>query len=136
MSLKEKVYKKVKQLRVKKNQGIDKKGKELVDSKPLAAKLGFKKEKSLQEKIRDMVRNERLMQDLDRVGMETFEDADDFNIGDDFDLHSPYENEFDPDFDRSDFNGFIEEKPAEQPKKASEVQNKAPSEPKKGETNE
>lgn len=43
-----------------------------------------------------MVRSERLKLEVEAQGQETFDEADDFDIGDDFDPTSPYESDFDP----------------------------------------
>lgn len=68
------------------------------DPTPLAPAIGYKREPSLAEKIRQMVRSEKLRQELESTGAESFEDADDFDVGDDFE-HLPmsgHENDFDP----------------------------------------
>lgn len=43
-----------------------------------------------------MVRSERLAQEAAQAGYESFEEADDFEVGDDYDPSSPYETDFDP----------------------------------------
>lgn len=43
-----------------------------------------------------MVRSERLAAEAAAAGYESFEEADDFEVGDDFDPSSPYETDFDP----------------------------------------
>jgi len=68
-----------------------------VSNVPIAPPIGYKKQPSMVEIVRDMVRSERLRQAALDSGHETFEEADDFDVGDDPDvLRSPYENEFDP----------------------------------------
>lgn len=71
-------------------------GREYLNPTPLAPPVGYQRRPSLAQQIRDMVRSERLAQELDRAGFETFEEADDFDVGDDFDPSSPYEEHFDP----------------------------------------
>lgn len=71
-------------------------GRELLDPTPMAPPVGYKRQPSLSEQIREMVRSERLAADLDGLGFETLEEADDFDVGDDFDPSSPYEEVFDP----------------------------------------
>lgn len=71
-------------------------GREYIDPVPFQPAVRMGMEKSLNERIRDMVRSERLAQELDSAGAETFEEADDFDVGDDFDPESPYEVQFDP----------------------------------------
>lgn len=71
-------------------------GREIPDPTPMEPPLGYKRSPSLAEQIRTMVRSEQLALAAEAAGAETFEEADDFNIGDDYDPQSPYENEFDP----------------------------------------
>lgn len=73
---------------------LDERGRELPDPVPLAPPVGYKKQPSLFELVRTMVKSERLRAEVESAGYETFEDADDFVIGDDYDPRSPYENEF------------------------------------------
>lgn len=63
---------------------------------PIAPPVGFVRTKPLHEQIRDMVRSEQLRLEVEQAGAETFEDADDFDVEDDFDPRSPYEYNFDP----------------------------------------
>lgn len=70
------------------------------DPTPMAPPLGFKRRPSLADQIREMVRNERLQRELDEAGYETFEEADDFDVGDDFDPTSAYEEHFDGQFEQ------------------------------------
>lgn len=76
--------------------GDPKRAVEYLDSTPMAPPLGYKRQPSLSEQIREMVRHERLQADLAAQGVETFDEADDFSIGDDFDPKSPFEEHFDP----------------------------------------
>lgn len=73
------------------------KGEEILSSTPLAVPLGFKKPQSISDKIAEFVYNQRLQEKLDAAGVETFEDAEDFEIGDDFEALPPskYEGDFD-----------------------------------------
>lgn len=76
---------------------MDEYGKLIPDSTPLAPPIGFRNEPSMVEIIRDMVASERVRQDAENAGMETLEEADDFDVGDDAaELQSGYENELDP----------------------------------------
>lgn len=76
----------------------DEKGHELPDATPIAAAIGYTRQPSLAEQIRQMVRSERLAQEAAAMGAETFEEADDFEVGDpaDFLPGTPYEQDFDP----------------------------------------
>lgn len=75
---------------------IGKDGREYGDDTPIAPPIGYKRQPTMVEHIRRMVRDERLAQELAAQGHETFEEADDFDIGDDYDPSTPYENDFDP----------------------------------------
>lgn len=68
-----------------------------VDSRPMAPPVGFVQHKPLSLQIRDMVRSEALRMAAEENDMESFEEADDFDIPDDpVDPKSPYENDYDP----------------------------------------
>lgn len=71
-------------------------GKLVPDPVPMAPPVGYVKQISMIDQVRDMVRSERLRQEVEAAGMETFEEADDFEVGDDYDPTSPYEEVFDP----------------------------------------
>lgn len=77
---------------------LDAKGRELPDPTPMAPPVGYKKQSSMVEIVREMVRGERLKQEAEAAGMESFEDSEDFDVGDDADQDpgSPWENEYDP----------------------------------------
>jgi len=75
---------------------LDARGREKPDPIPLSPPLGYKKHPTLREQIRDMIRSEKLRQEVEAAGLETFEEADDFDVGDDYDPRSPYEEVFDP----------------------------------------
>jgi len=77
--------------------GLNADGSPILDPVPMAPPIGYKKVPSMVEIVRDMVRSERLAQEARDAGHETFEEAEDFDIGeDDPQLHSPFENDFDP----------------------------------------
>lgn len=75
---------------------LDARGREIPDPTPIAPPLGYIRQPSLAEQMRAMIRSENLRLAALQSGVETFEEADDFDVGDDFDPHSPYENDFDP----------------------------------------
>lgn len=75
---------------------INPQGQEVGSSVPIAPPIGYKKQPTLAEQIRLMVRSERLRQAALASGAETFDEADDFDIGDDYDPRSPYEETFEP----------------------------------------
>lgn len=72
-------------------------GKEMVDSQPVAVPVEFQRPPTMYEQIRTMVRSEMLARYAAENEKETFEESEDFDIGDDYDPRSPYENDFDPD---------------------------------------
>lgn len=75
------------------------KGREYPDPTPIAPPLGFIKQPTLAETMRQMIRSEALKNAARESGHETFEEADDFDVGDDYDPRSPYEETFDPPVD-------------------------------------
>lgn len=64
--------------------------KEYPDPTPVEIPVHMKRPPTLQEQIQMFVRTE-LSRRADEVGLETFEEADDFDVGDSDDLASPYE---------------------------------------------
>lgn len=71
-------------------------GREYNDPTPMAPPIGYKRQPSMVEIVRAQIRDAMLAQQLAEQGVETFEEADDFEIGDDYDPSSPWENDFDP----------------------------------------
>lgn len=71
----------------------DDEGLEIGDPTPMQPPLGYKKSLTLSEQIAQQVRVHqlRLMEDMQME--ESEEDADDFNVGEDFEPFSKYENE-------------------------------------------
>lgn len=65
-------------------------GEELPDDTPIELPLRFRHPPSLQEQIRSMIRTEVSVRAAS-VGMETFEEADDFDVDDENELQSPHE---------------------------------------------
>lgn len=82
----------------RRNDRLDSKGREYMDSTPMAPPVGYKREPTIAERIRDMVRGEHLRNAALAAGAETFEEADDFDIPDDdtYDPSTPYEEVFEP----------------------------------------
>lgn len=58
-------------------------GAEIPDSTPMAPPVGWFKQPSMVDHIREMVRGEHLRMAAEKAGAETFEEADDFDIPDD-----------------------------------------------------
>lgn len=72
-------------------------GKEIMDPVPVAVHLG-KRNETIDEKIMRMVRSREIQNELARMGEDTFDEYDDFDVGDDDDKmpETPYETCFDP----------------------------------------
>lgn len=75
---------------------LNKAGQEIPDPRPAAPALGRKPEMHIRDYIRTLVKSERLQQDLDAQGVESFEEANDFEVGDDYFPDSQYENDLEP----------------------------------------
>lgn len=75
---------------------LDQDGREVLDTTPVAPPVGYRRQPSMVENIRAMIRSEKLRQEAAEAGYETFEEADDFDVGDDYDPTSPYEGDFEP----------------------------------------
>lgn len=75
---------------------LDPSGREIVSPLPMEPPLGYRKQESMAQQIRRMVQSEHLRIAAANAGMETLEEADDFDVGDDYEPHSPWENDFDP----------------------------------------
>lgn len=76
--------------------GFDKDGNFIPDPTPMAPPVGYKKQPSMVDIVRDMVRSEKLAQEAREAGHETFEESEDFDVGDEPDLRrSGYENDLD-----------------------------------------
>lgn len=69
---------------------LDSRGHEVHEGIPVAIPLGFQRPPTLEETIKRLVRGELSRQAAD-TGQETFEEADDFDVGDDYDPRSPWE---------------------------------------------
>lgn len=76
--------------------GLKPDGTPILDPVPIAPPVGYKRHPSMVEIVRDMVKSERLAQAARDAGAETLEEAEDFDIDDEYQLGSPWENDFDP----------------------------------------
>jgi hypothetical protein len=73
----------------------DDKGREIPDPNPIEIPAGMKRPETLAEQVQRLVR--RQVSDYAAMhGKETFEEADDLEIDEEFDPSSPFELEFDP----------------------------------------
>lgn len=78
--------------------GLGKDGKEYPDPVPTAPPIGYQNPPDLMTMIRTMIQSERYQTALANEGLETFEEADDFEIEDDpVDPLTEYEKVFYPD---------------------------------------
>lgn len=73
---------------------IDAAGREVGDPTPMAPPVGYQRPMHLWDQMREMMRQERLL--ADQAEPESFEEADDFDVGDDYDPTSPHEEVFEP----------------------------------------
>lgn len=71
-------------------------GDEVLSPIPVAPPIGYRREPTMVERIRSMVRSEHMRLAALQAGAETFDEADDFEVGDDYDPSSPYEEVFEP----------------------------------------
>lgn len=77
--------------------GLHADGTPVLDPVPMAPPIGYKKQPSMVEIVRDMVRSERLAQEAASADLETFEESEDFDVGDEPGMPAtPWVAEFDP----------------------------------------
>lgn len=75
-------------------------GKENPDSVPLAPTIKGGRALSIRENVLNIVRSEQFRKAMEEQGQETFEDADDFDVDDDYDPTSPYEEFFEGEYEQ------------------------------------
>lgn len=69
---------------------LNEKGQEVPDPTPIEVPLNFRRPPSLTERIKSIIAHQ-LSQQAAETGAETFEEANDFDVDEDPDFHSPYE---------------------------------------------
>lgn len=80
--------------------GLHPDGSPILDPIPIAPPIGYKKAPSMVEIVRDMVRSEKLKQEAEAAGHESFEESEDFDVDDEpVQMRSRWENQFDPPLD-------------------------------------
>lgn len=79
---------------------LDKNGHEILDQTPLSLPVGFKRPETLAEQVQRLVRTS-VSREAAAAGAETFEEAEDFDVDDEVDPTSPYEEHFDPTLGKS-----------------------------------
>lgn len=84
-------------------------GSEKVSSKPAVAKVPTRQPLTIQQQVRQIV-DQHIAAAAQEQGFETPEEADDFEIGEDYDPESPYEYNFDPSI-VPESGDFVEEIP-------------------------
>jgi hypothetical protein len=91
---------------------LDERGYEVLDPTPIAVPIGTKRPETLEQKLKRIMRNE-LSVAAEMKGEETLEEANDFNVGDDYDPdtpYSPYEKSEEEWLEQEEkFGGFREE---------------------------
>lgn len=85
MKITKELYDKLKLLEVA---YLDDKGREMVNPKPMVLPVGFRRPTSLSEQIKRILRTE-LSAQAEVQGLETFEESNDFDIQDEFDMSEP-----------------------------------------------
>lgn len=113
-----------------KRQTVD--GAELPSDVPIAPPIGYKKQPTMVEHIRNAVRSEQLRLAAEAAGAESFEEADDFEVEDDLEPISAYEFErfFEPPAESRPAAQADSPKPAEPaPAPASPAPSPAPAAP-------
>lgn len=76
---------------------LDERGNEvLLDLVPTAPPISVTRERSMMDHHREFIRSELLAMQARKEGFETFEESEDFDVEDDVQVDSPWENEFDP----------------------------------------
>lgn len=75
-------------------------GKEQPDSVPYAPTIKGGRALSIRENVLNIVRSEQFRKAMEEQGNETFEDADDFDVDDDYDPTSPYEEFFEGEYEQ------------------------------------
>ena len=96
---------------------LDKDGYEILSQETRGLPLRHLRQRTRDDDIRDIIRRE-MSRMADESGEESFEEADNFEVGDDYDPASPYEEHF-------DYPEPIEP-PAQEPTSTSPDQQEAP----------
>lgn len=86
---------------------LDAQGREVLDETPLVLPVKALRRPSTLDEIRQYIGI--VNQEAARSGQETFEEADDFDVGDDHDPHSPWEMAVDQEENWSAFREQLEE---------------------------
>lgn len=71
--------------------GYNEVGQEIPDPNPIEVPAHLRRPKSIEDRIRAVIESERARAVAESQGFETFEEANDFNVGDDDEFVSQYE---------------------------------------------
>jgi len=74
---------------------LDEKGREIPNATPMEPPVGYVKRKTIAEQMREMIA--AASAEAAQAGAETEEEANDFDVDEDFDPTSPWEHDFDVD---------------------------------------
>lgn len=74
---------------------LDEHGREVLSPVPMAPPVGYQKPISIAEQMRQMIK--MASYEAAMAGAETEDEANDFEVDEDMDPHSPWENDFEPD---------------------------------------
>lgn len=77
-------------------EGLNEFGQEVPDPVPMAPAVGYQRQPSMEERIVQMIRGEHLRLAAEASGYESFEESDDFDVGDEVEPASQFEEQFDP----------------------------------------
>jgi len=113
---------------------LDEYGHEKPNPTPMQPAVGFKKQPSIGDMMRQAIRQASL--EARQMGAETEEEANDFDVGEDLEPSSPWENEFEPD-PMLDHMLALQSRPPQQPApqapaSSTSVRPGAPSNPSSG----
>lgn len=75
---------------------------EKLDTTPVAIPMKFKRPETLAEQVRNVLRGE-MSRYAENQGFETFEEADDFDVDDEYNPRSPHEMEIDQELEGYDW---------------------------------
>lgn len=110
--------------KVKKFFGLDEHGNEVPDPIPVAVPIGNRAPESIDARIARIL-NHSLKADLEKRGLETFEEADDFDIEDDpIDPTTPWEKNYDLATAHAAHAGVVSEPTPDQRARAAAVKDK------------
>jgi len=74
---------------------LDSEGREVPNPLPIAPPVGYRKQPTIADQMRQMIR--MASYEARTAGAETEEEANDFDVGEDMDPHSPWEHDFEID---------------------------------------